>query len=206
MQIKDVVQNYSQENLISLPSEAITRFGRGSVEAPAISPDGNMIAVASRIGLWIYNAHTEDFIRLIAVEGTGLLSRVTFSPDSTQVATGDWDGIVSRKDRIKSVTLSTIEKREFQTYDKKVLMDEIEQKVLNALPNFVFKVSFETWVYRITVNMILEYQRSLITPSLTTKSKWKYVKNITQMRVCKVLGTNFLPSIVVRGLRAPHVV
>ena len=58
-------------------------------------PDGNLIAVASRIGVWLYGAHTEDFVRLIAVDGTGLLSRVAFSPDDTQIATGDWDGIAT---------------------------------------------------------------------------------------------------------------
>ena len=95
MLIKDIVQNYSEDKLISLPLEAVARFGRGSVEATVISPDGNLFAVASRIGVWLYNAHTDDFIRLIAVEGTGLLSVVTFSPDGTRIATGDWDGIAT---------------------------------------------------------------------------------------------------------------
>jgi len=113
MQYKDFVQNYPEENLISLPSDAIARFGRGDVEATAISPDGNMIAVATRIGLWIYNAHTEDFIRLIVVEGTGLLSRVTFSPDSTQVATGDWDGIASLWDVSTGAKLATFKNKDY---------------------------------------------------------------------------------------------
>ncbi len=113
MQNKDFTQNYPEENLISLPSEAIARFGRGDVEATAISHDGNMIAVATRIGLWIYNAHTEDFIRLIAVEGTGLLSSVTFSPDSTQVATGDWDGIASLWDVSTGAKLATFKNKDY---------------------------------------------------------------------------------------------
>ena len=95
MLTKTSLQNYPEENLISLPPEAMARFGRGGVSATAVSPDANMIAVASRIGVWIYNVNTEEFIRLIAVEDTGLLSDVTFSPDGTQIATGDWDGITS---------------------------------------------------------------------------------------------------------------
>ena len=101
------IQNYPEENLISLPPNAMARFGRGSVSANAISPDGNTLAVASRIGVWLYNAHTDDFIRLIAVEGTGLLSRVTFSPDNTQIATGDWDGIASLWDVATGTKLAT---------------------------------------------------------------------------------------------------
>ena len=38
MENKDLTQNYPEESLISLPSEAIARFGRGDVEATAISP------------------------------------------------------------------------------------------------------------------------------------------------------------------------
>ncbi len=107
MQIKDIVQNYSQEKLISLPSEAVARFGRGSVSDTAISPDGNLIAVASRIGVWLYDVHTDDFLRLIAVEGTGLLSVVTFSHDGTKLATGDWDGIATVWDVATATDLAT---------------------------------------------------------------------------------------------------
>lgn len=107
MLIKDIVQNYSQEKLISLPSEAVARFGRGSVSDTAISPDGNLIAVASRIGVWLYDVHTDDFLRLIAVEGTGLLSVVTFSHDGTKLATGDWDGIAAVWDVATGIDLAT---------------------------------------------------------------------------------------------------
>ncbi len=109
------LQNYPEENLICLPSDAIARFGRGSVEATAVSPDGNTIAVATRIGVWLYNAHTDDFIKLIAVEGTGLLSKVIFSPDNTQIATGDWDGITSLWDVSTGAKLETFTNKEYVT-------------------------------------------------------------------------------------------
>lgn len=107
MLTKACLQNYPEESLTSLPSEAMARFGRGSVSATAVSPDGNTIAVATRIGVWIYNAHNDDFIKLIAVEGTGLLSQVTFSPNSTQIAIGDWDGIASVWDIATGEKLAT---------------------------------------------------------------------------------------------------
>ena len=63
------------------------------------------------------------------------------------------------KERIKSVALTAIQKNGFQNSaeNAKTLMDEIEQKVLNALHQFRFRVPFETWVHRITVNLILDY-------------------------------------------------
>lgn len=113
MLTKDFVQNYPQENRLFLPEKAIARFGRGSVSATAISPDGNLIAVASRIGVWLYEAHTEDFVRLIAVNGTGLLSRVAFSPDGTQIATGDWDGIAAVWDVATGTEIVTFTKTDY---------------------------------------------------------------------------------------------
>ena len=64
------------------------------------------------------------------------------------------------KNRIESLILPTIKKRGIQDSgeDMIVLANQIEEKVINALPEFHFKVSFQTWVYRITVNMLIEYQ------------------------------------------------
>ena len=84
--------NYPRENTVCLPSGAVARFERGGISDVAVSPDENLLAVASCLGVWLYDAHTKDFVSLIAVEGTGLLSKVVFSPDSTRIAAGDWDG------------------------------------------------------------------------------------------------------------------
>lgn len=77
----------------------------------------------------------------------------------------DTEAVETLKDRIKSVSQSAIEMQRIQGSAEHVavLVGEIEQKVLNALHQFRFRVPFQTWVYRITVNMILEYQRSIIT-------------------------------------------
>ena len=90
-----LTDNYPQEHTRCLPPKAIARFGRGGVSAVTTSPDGTLVAVLSRIGVWLYDAHTDDFVALIAVEGTGVLGRIAFSPDGTQIAVGDWDGKVT---------------------------------------------------------------------------------------------------------------
>ena len=84
--------NYPRENTACLPPGAVARFERGGISDVAVSPDENLIAVASCLGVWFYDAHTKDFVSLIAVEGTGLLSKVVFLPDGTRIAAGDWDG------------------------------------------------------------------------------------------------------------------
>ena len=76
---------------------------------------------------------------------------------------GDTEAKETLKNRIKSVALPTIKKRGIQGSDEdiKVLASQIEEKVLNALHQFRFQVSLETWIYRITVNTVIEYQRKI---------------------------------------------
>ena len=92
---KDFTTNYPIENTICLPPHAVARFGKGGCSDVAISRDGHLIAVASRIGAWIYNVHTNDFVALIGVEGTGILSAVAFSSDCSRIALADWDGRIT---------------------------------------------------------------------------------------------------------------
>ena len=66
-----LTDNYPQEHTLCLPPKAIARLGKGGVSAVTTSPDGTLVAVLSRIGVWLYDAHTDDFVALIAVEGTG---------------------------------------------------------------------------------------------------------------------------------------
>lgn len=77
---------------------------------------------------------------------------------------GNTEAVDTLKDRIKSVVLSAIKKRGIQgsDEDEKVLANQIEEKVLNALHQFRFRISLETWVHRITVNMVIEYQRRIM--------------------------------------------
>ena len=68
------------------------------------------------------------------------------------------------KARIKSVVLPTIKKKGIPDSDEdvKVIGNEIMEIVITTLPKFTFRISFERWVYRITVNMIIEHQRKVI--------------------------------------------
>ncbi|RKU33732.1 hypothetical protein C6499_00930 [Candidatus Poribacteria bacterium] len=99
--------NYPQEETLYLPPQAIARFGKSRVTNTQISPDGNVIAVASRIGVWLYDVHTYRFLSLIGINETGILSKIAFSPDSRRIATADWDGITKLWDIETGANLST---------------------------------------------------------------------------------------------------
>ena len=77
---------------------------------------------------------------------------------------GNVEEIEILKTRIKSVALPTIKKKGIPDSDEdvKVMGNEIVEKVITALPKFIFRISFEKWVYRLTVNMIIEHQRKVM--------------------------------------------
>ena len=79
-------QDYSRVNL---PDGAIARLGKGGVSyrdrGIAFSPDGSRLAVATSMGVWLYDTETFDEIALL----TGHKEEVTvvaFSPDGTKLA------------------------------------------------------------------------------------------------------------------------
>ncbi len=73
----------------SLPESAKFRLGKGRVNDITYSPDGTLLAVASSIGIWLYNTATLQEEGLFT--GKGWTWGVTFSPDGkTLVSTGNY--------------------------------------------------------------------------------------------------------------------
>ena len=69
----------------ALPEGAIARLGRGDVNDIAFSPNGQYLAAATDIGIWLYTLPTLSPIALWDTEN-GHTEVVTFSPDSRWVA------------------------------------------------------------------------------------------------------------------------
>ncbi|MDE0314074.1 MAG: WD40 repeat domain-containing protein [Candidatus Poribacteria bacterium] len=70
----------------ALPEGAVARLGRGSAGDVAFSPDGQYFAVASAIGLWLYELPTLSPTTLWDTE-RGMTKGVSFSPDGSQIVT-----------------------------------------------------------------------------------------------------------------------
>ncbi len=74
-----------------LPEGANARLSKGSPTDVQFSPDGTQIAVASSIGIWLYDAQTEQEIDLLTDHVRGVRSCM-YSPDGTILAGGGMDG------------------------------------------------------------------------------------------------------------------
>ena len=74
---------------LNLPEGAKARLGKGQINEIAYSPDGALLAVASSIGVWLYDTNTYQEIELLT-HTSGVYS-VSFSPDGNTLATGNRD-------------------------------------------------------------------------------------------------------------------
>ena len=70
-------EDYTQMNL---PEGAIARFGKGGVGDIQYSPDGKLLAVASRIGIWLYDTAIYQEAALFTGNTFGI-TNTAFSPD-----------------------------------------------------------------------------------------------------------------------------
>ena len=77
----------------SLPKDAKRRFGKGGAAGAAFSADSTHIAVASSIGIWIYDVQTGEPRELLTGHTDGV-NTVSFSPDGQLIASGSNDNTV----------------------------------------------------------------------------------------------------------------
>lgn len=76
-----------------LPEGAIARVGQGLIFGMAFSPDNALLAVGTRVGVWMYALNTMQPVTLFETE-RGMISNVVLSPDGKLVATSNADGII----------------------------------------------------------------------------------------------------------------
>ena len=59
-----------------LPEGATRRIGKGKIYEIKYSPDGNLLAVASSIGIWLYDAETDKELDLLTGHTSVVFSSV----------------------------------------------------------------------------------------------------------------------------------
>lgn len=78
---------------LSLPEDAILRLGKGIINDLKYSPDGKHIAVATSIGIWMYDATNYKAVSFLSGH-TGSVNCISFSPNGEILASGSSDKTV----------------------------------------------------------------------------------------------------------------
>ena len=67
-------------------NEPIARLGNGTISEIIYSPDGELIAAAGALGIWLYNAESLAIIGMLA----GGAAPITFNSNGQTLASGSW--------------------------------------------------------------------------------------------------------------------
>ena len=79
-------QNYTR---MGLPEGAIARFGKGYINDVKYSPDGTRLAVATSIGVWLYDTSTDTELNFFS-EVPDYVEAIAFSPDGRTLASSGY--------------------------------------------------------------------------------------------------------------------
>ena len=100
-----VAQDYTQWGL---PEGVKVRLGKGGLTGNSqYSPDGTRFAVASTIGIWLYNTETYQEVALFTGHTEEVLS-LAFSPDGKTLASGGYDKTVRLWNVLTSENIRTL--------------------------------------------------------------------------------------------------
>ncbi|MDE0088598.1 MAG: WD40 repeat domain-containing protein [Candidatus Poribacteria bacterium] len=88
----EVIDDQDDFTKWALPENATARFGKGRIIQMQYSPDDTQLAVATPIGIWIYDAQSGEELNLLTGHRSEVYS-VAYSSDGSTIAAGAWDGV-----------------------------------------------------------------------------------------------------------------
>ena len=74
-----------------LPNGATARFGKGWIRDIKFSPFGGQLAVATTIGVWIYDVRTGEEVDLLSGIIMSGANSISYSPGGLMLASAHWD-------------------------------------------------------------------------------------------------------------------
>ena len=134
-QIQRVDSGNKEVTTWALPEGAIARLGRGCVRDLALSPDRKTLAVATFMGVWVYELPTMVPIHLWETD-RGMSCRLNFSPNGKWLAIGNFDQTLKvwDVDQGKSITRIESSKIRFRSRLSRVVFSNDSQYIATSEP------------------------------------------------------------------------
>jgi len=105
----------------NLPEGVKARLGKGGIREIQYSPDGQLLAIASGIGIWLYDIIARQEIALLT-EHTSLVTSIRFSPDGRTLASGSSDSTIILWNRSTGTEKKLIKDAELDNYDRSPML------------------------------------------------------------------------------------
>ena len=141
-----------------LPEGAFARLGKGEITGNlAFSPDGNRLAVASSIGIWIYDMRPGQETELQLITGhTHDVTTLAYSPDGRILASGSRDATIRLWNTVSSKQVYSFKGQEEYKEEVTTLVFSPDGKiicsrwdclclVITSLSSSVFIVGWVLW-------------------------------------------------------------
>ena len=149
--------SFAQDNAQwGLPNDATARFGKGWIAGLQYSPDGTRIAIASAIGIWLYDTETLQEVDLFTGQ-TAIYSSMTYSPssiayspDGSMLASGGWDRAIRLWDVETGENINTLTEHTDQVtsgdYDAMIRLWDIDTgeniRTLTGHTSIIYDLTF----------------------------------------------------------------
>lgn len=120
-----------------LPEGAKARLGKGRIFDAAYSPDGKLLAVASSIGVWLYDAETGEALDLLTMSSAAYVRNVYFSPNGQILLSRDSNGSAVVWDAVTREYLHHLGRDRWGIY-----RDAVTREYLHRLGRGGYDISF----------------------------------------------------------------
>ena len=206
---KTVENNLTQDTMQwNLPEDAKARFGKGTINEIQYSPDGKILAVASGIGIWLYDVTVYQEASLLTGH-KGTVDCLAFSPDGRILASGSGYGTIILLDRStgtqKTLTghTSLISSLAFSS-DEKMLASDSRDGTIRLWDTFTGEMKYTLTKDSERINNMLSFtpdRQTIVGVSWDNKiSLWnsitgKHKKTFALHPDCSVTGAAFSPDV-----------